>query len=774
MSPRRSNARKTQTEKEAGLLQRLTIQRESMVGNAGAVRPSISDYMGDLEFQDQVLSMGRERIWSAVTNRTSKAIFAMEPLRGVDFSPHAAALAASEPFRETDHSAPLAANSHEQLLEEDPIDRLVDRMSKVDTEYETVVDLLFFLEQPELCRASKLTLVMDNWASILRSNEGSASTYELSSPVERISAFISHNWAKWWFQKFISLSVHFHFLSTMLAYAAIVAVIVAVFLLLDIAYESTEVLVLKFFSVPLFVWLLFTHKVRARVQQRRGILRDPDVFLDKTCIIQECHVLQQQGIRKLGAFLNMSNTMVVLYSDMYLERLWTVYEMATWVLLKDLDDMIIIPQFLPWVVLAGIIVPYVTEGFISTLAFFDMHTMRMVGLETTLYRQMIGSFIASQVLMYVARRFAHKQVNIYRKMSKFEFNESKCFAEADRAVVKESIANILRALGTLPPDCEEEECMQVFNTIVRTRLPRVVTRSLGRNLGLQYWHMIAFSLIPRLVDLLMDSIPKVIRSRTIQGEVCNPDRTNDDCVDGELAFFYVLWVIVIEPIRFSLMMRWCTSCLRMKGCAALIFVESFWVLYFGLAIIGFILLGRVRWYNLFFVTFPILLAINLLVYRCVCCTRRKERLPKVSQPIRQSIKKSFASASYRRDSTLTVRSRVSSMPQVSSLMQHHRSTPARSPIAAPVTFSLGSRPSGKTSQPVVATKTNEGRDVVRFGFDVDAPRPTLTLPADPDASRPTLPVDPDAPRSSVPTNVGGRPRGSTSMRPVELSNVTLV
>merc|ERR1719353_607782 len=60
----------------------------------------------------------------------------------------------------------------------------------------------------------------------------------------------------------------------------------------------------------------------------------PRVFLDKTCIHQTDHDLQAHGIRKLGAFQKRSRCMVILYGEEYLQKLWTVYEVASFLALR--------------------------------------------------------------------------------------------------------------------------------------------------------------------------------------------------------------------------------------------------------------------------------------------------------------------------------------------------------------------------------------------------------------------------------------------------------
>jgi hypothetical protein len=73
----------------------------------------------------------------------------------------------------------------------------------------------------------------------------------------------------------------------------------------------------------------------------------PAVFLDKTCIHQTDHDLQINGIRKLGAFLKSSRCMVVLYGKEYLQKLWTVYEVASFLTLRPGSQIWVIPVYFP-------------------------------------------------------------------------------------------------------------------------------------------------------------------------------------------------------------------------------------------------------------------------------------------------------------------------------------------------------------------------------------------------------------------------------------------
>ena len=64
-------------------------------------------------------------------------------------------------------------------------------------------------------------------------------------------------------------------------------------------------------------------------------------------------VYSGSGIANLAAFLAYSWSMVVLYSDVYLEKLWTVYEIASFLLLFPRGRLHVRPVYFPKLVLSG-------------------------------------------------------------------------------------------------------------------------------------------------------------------------------------------------------------------------------------------------------------------------------------------------------------------------------------------------------------------------------------------------------------------------------------
>merc|ERR1719382_464869 len=83
------------------------------------------------------------------------------------------------------------------------------------------------------------------------------------------------------------------------------------------------------FGLAMFLCILSCWQELCRLRPCRGKL----LFLDRACIHQSNDLLRQRGIEHLAAFLYYSWSLLVCYSDEYLQKLWTVYEVSSFMLL---------------------------------------------------------------------------------------------------------------------------------------------------------------------------------------------------------------------------------------------------------------------------------------------------------------------------------------------------------------------------------------------------------------------------------------------------------
>eukprot|EP00928_Gymnodinium_smaydae_P053519 TRINITY_DN37497_c0_g1_i1.p1 TRINITY_DN37497_c0_g1~~TRINITY_DN37497_c0_g1_i1.p1 ORF type:complete len:528 (-),score=41.55 TRINITY_DN37497_c0_g1_i1:72-1655(-) len=358
-----------------------------------------------------------------------------------------------------------------------------------------VRDITGFDGCEELCRASPLHSIMQKVGHIFMSAKGSASTYDLSEETDRIFAFLSHNWSVSRFKKFIALSYHFNLLFGLVC-AFLVLVPIGVLSALGLvptvesAYRKYSFGFLgRLCCIPVFIIsLLFVPDIKLYFG-RRG----PLVFLDKTCIHQENPEVMRMGIEKLAAFLHRSDRMVVLYTAEYLRKLWTVYEIASFLIMRDHRhiDVVSIYQTLNYFV--GIILIWVT-CLLKLLArsFVPVDSIMFFGIQCY-----VGGFL----YCYSLRVWMRERAAIYERLESFDVKKCICTVEADRPLVYRNIAVLMRASGRVT-ESSDEVALESFNKLVRVHLPKAFSDSLG-TLSFKYTDfacLLMFFFIPVFLD----------------------------------------------------------------------------------------------------------------------------------------------------------------------------------------------------------------------------------------------------------------------------------
>ena len=186
-----------------------------------------------------------------------------------------------------------------------------------------------------MLRGVQSNVVLRRRASLLSSAAGSATTFELSRPTDHLDGFISHNWCVGRHKKWLALSLCWNMLPA--AVGSLLAVVIVAFMTV-LGYQplyasdgrrerdAPYCIVVGFlmFNSLLLFWPDLVP---------RRCSRHANLFLDKSCIHQVDLDLQRAGIESIGAFLFYSWSLVVLYSRIHTQKVWTVYEMACFLLL---------------------------------------------------------------------------------------------------------------------------------------------------------------------------------------------------------------------------------------------------------------------------------------------------------------------------------------------------------------------------------------------------------------------------------------------------------
>mmetsp|Transcript_70988 Transcript_70988/g.148500 ORF Transcript_70988/g.148500 Transcript_70988/m.148500 type:complete len:612 (-) Transcript_70988:534-2369(-) len=334
-------------------------------------------------------------------------------------------------------------------------------------------DFLTFKDGAGLLRATTLAVVLSRGSIIFNTPAGNRATYNLSDVTDSIDVFLSHNWNTPRFDKFCTLVYEYNFdMAVMIMIVAAMALtIFSCFsaalqvpdMTIDETLDSPPLIAFgsKFLTVPLFFFVLFFGRDIANYFRR---MPGPSLFLDKCCIEQVDSEAKNRGIRKLGAFLTQSREMLVLYSDTYLQRLWTIYEMASFLAIHDLNHLKIIPVSQP------------KTFFVVTGAWWIYHLLITIirWFESFYFFMYLLLAIGGYAVMLYIRHWARDKAATHERMTKFMVEDSICANEADRPLVYFNIQCLMQGTGLVDIGSSVEVALAAFNNLVRTTLPHAL------------------------------------------------------------------------------------------------------------------------------------------------------------------------------------------------------------------------------------------------------------------------------------------------------------
>mmetsp|Transcript_16842 Transcript_16842/g.46436 ORF Transcript_16842/g.46436 Transcript_16842/m.46436 type:complete len:629 (-) Transcript_16842:101-1987(-) len=369
----------------------------------------------------------------------------------------------------------------------------IQRLGRLSTRTRECISL----SSDSLLRGTRAATVLHRFGQILQKSQGSAETYALSEHVGSIDVFISHNWSTPRFGKFGALALHFNTRPaafTMLFTCAIAITLTLAGVLPMYKFEwqdqAFERGVACHFcgAVAFLLAILFWHEI--------DCLRcwGPTVFLDKTCIHQTDLQLKQIGIRSLAAFLRNSGSLLIIYSDTYLEKLWTVYELASHLALHPGGRITLIPVLLPQLVLRGMIFWFL---FNSVHILLQLHEVcDFIGDACHIFQVTVTAALimpASIGLLCSQRNWAQTRANIQRLVEGFSIERAACFCEDDRPVVQGNIASFMQDLQLVAPEAGEAAALRAFDELVREEVPLALAASFGRA-GIPYRYVVSMFL----------------------------------------------------------------------------------------------------------------------------------------------------------------------------------------------------------------------------------------------------------------------------------------
>jgi len=349
------------------------------------------------------------------------------------------------------HHAPAADGSdHESLLS----------ASRFHIDHEKLVS---FQGSEYLLRGIRLARIMTGGGKMLKDSKGNDRTFASSESVDHIAYFISHNWSVDGRLKFLALAFKFN-LNIALAAGFCTLLLGSVFGCLGLLptiesddYEYPIGYLTRIVTIPIILMtLMFAGTNIAFFNPEQ----DPVMFLDKACINQQDKRLQREGIDKLGAFLRVSDKMLVLLTETYLKKLWTVYEVASFLSDHEMSRLDVVPIMLPisWLLFVSLVYSYQ----------YFMLIVHLVGVPR--WVGWIVNCAGSIVYIYALRFWAREKVDIRATIANFTVHNARCAVESDRQIVYTNIAVFQKACGRVPRTATEAEALEAFDEHVRTEL----------------------------------------------------------------------------------------------------------------------------------------------------------------------------------------------------------------------------------------------------------------------------------------------------------------
>eukprot|EP00931_Biecheleriopsis_adriatica_P001707 TRINITY_DN10214_c0_g1_i1.p1 TRINITY_DN10214_c0_g1~~TRINITY_DN10214_c0_g1_i1.p1 ORF type:complete len:557 (-),score=53.85 TRINITY_DN10214_c0_g1_i1:524-2194(-) len=311
-----------------------------------------------------------------------------------------------------------------------------------------LADSCFELAHPGLLRGAPYGEVLKcGGRRLVRSNR-KAQNYHVSEQVGTLAAFISHNWDVQRFPKFLALAIHYNgTVSLLLTLVLMIGIVVS-----DIAgllphWSKTvgderrqvgpwNVLL----STPIY-WAIVSGKHDfARLLGLKGSY----VFFDSMCINQEEDhseeiLTRRAGINAIPAIVSKSKAMVVVLTPLYLQKLWTTFELMCFMAHKDGTNHIHFePAVLAKTAFWGSVYMYIAV----VLGVFYQYFGNAISMPKFLFTIAIAliAILGVALLMAILRSWGLELKAIIEHAESFDLNSALCAVESDRGLLREVAA----------------------------------------------------------------------------------------------------------------------------------------------------------------------------------------------------------------------------------------------------------------------------------------------------------------------------------------------
>jgi len=328
-------------------------------------------------------------------------------------------------------------------------------------------------------RGVALPTLMHNYCELFRDHGATArmdpaATFAKSREVEELSAFVSHAWRSPRFHKYLALLFHYNLgvaLAAMGIWCAVCFPIECLYhgiLWLPATRLPFHISATRGgdFVIPtgctvgsqIIFWMVLLHGHRLGRSATH-------LFLDIACIRQDDPDAKAEGILALGATLDRSARMLVLFDHNYCTRLWTLFEVAAFHRRAGFERFDILPLHVPLLTLSLLL--FGTLALMVTLSPLGDH---LVGYLPLMLMQLLPLLTMGQY---------HDERHALDGLRRFSLDSAECYGENDRAAILNLIGKWFedRVSAEVDPQRRQEEGHREFERLIRYPLVEQIRRT---------------------------------------------------------------------------------------------------------------------------------------------------------------------------------------------------------------------------------------------------------------------------------------------------------
>jgi len=212
---------------------------------------------------------------------------------------------------------------------------------------------------------------------------------------------------------------------------------------------------------------------------RMGFLFDR-AFFDTVCIDQSNEEKQREGIEAITAYLCHSDVLLVVFSEHYLQRIWTVFELVAYLAVKEEKRVVIQPVALaPLVVVCMFLMtlrPCADVGRFNLVFFGRTREPHFLA-----FAVIVLSLAVCQVIIIVLnlQRWGRARARLTEQVNTFSFSSAECFNEPDRREIMHAVRYLAVKAELLPKHCTVQEACEAMEQHARESVMPLMSSALS-------------------------------------------------------------------------------------------------------------------------------------------------------------------------------------------------------------------------------------------------------------------------------------------------------